>query len=436
MPLSFNPIEWTAFSGQKFSGRVYEGKHVALIVPEHFFSTNYVPEPNTVKALGPWPGVADSDLELLIRWLDSGFEFYRDFTGITPKQNSAYPAKSPVWFVSPEITMDAAGLGLIGTQGIQIGPAFFDYSIYAARKGQIIETIFWHELGRNFSVGAGSTTWDPGVKYVLTEELSVPTFMHFYTKTYDEFLLDQNYQLPRYFLADDSAVWATAVNSPYPKPDIPDFLQSASLRNSYNGGDLRPALTWQFYLENGYAAWEEFAKWLFLTDLSNDNLNDQTQIVEKMNAVSGRFDYTFVFKTGWQIVDHILAPRARDEAFVVANKSVYLGSRFEDIIRMEAGPQSRVDGGDGFDTLHVDLPFSKIHREAIQKWVYSFSTTDGTCHVSASNVERVIFSDGVVKELNQEYDALGLMVNSVQPELDASGRLWVNISFSEAIKKH
>ena len=143
--------------------RVYKGAHIAMLVPDQWFY-NFVPEPNTVIMYGPWKGINDNAIEFTLNWLDKGYEFYKDFVGLEPAVSSITPGYIPIAFVDQTC---GAGCGFIGSAGIEIGKEYFAYQIYSAALGEVIQTIFWHELGRNFSIGTGSTNFDVGVKYVV-----------------------------------------------------------------------------------------------------------------------------------------------------------------------------------------------------------------------------------------------------------------------------
>ena len=425
-------VTYTAFDGSKWNMRVYEGAHVSLLIPDSWFS-NFPTTINSSYGVGPFPGLRADLLSFLVGQLDKGYEFYVSLTGREPANNPGAPNNLLRIAFLPEL-LDAAGRGLIGMKGVEIGGAYLEKSMYAALQGEVQQTIFWHELGRNFSIGYG----DVGVKYVLTDYLSLPTFMGWeYGVAYNQFVLDQNYLLGRYYLVDSKSEVEGVLTPPYTKPLIPEILQSNSL-NSYNGGDIRPGIAYQYYLEHGIDSYRALAKFLSNTP-SSTPASFVADLVAIANQNASGLDYSYLLKNGsWQINSYLTAgPKEIQLSKVIGKIGVYdIFSSANDTVTITSSGQFRLDGGDGYD--QVFLPFKYDSSVAIQtnKWVTVVTSKVYDFKLVLDFFEKLSFSDGQVVDISVPYNSLFPVIKEIsQATYSSTGTplAVIKIAFSEPV---
>jgi len=426
-------VTYTAFDGSKWNMRVYEGAHVSLLIPDSWFS-NFPTTINSSYGVGPFPGLRADLLSFLVGQLDKGYEFYVSLTGHEPANNPGAPNNLLRIAFLPELGA-AAGLGLIGMKGVEIGGAYLEKSMYAALQGEVQQTIFWHELGRNFSVGFN----DVGVKYVLTDYMSMPTFMGWeYGEAYEQFVLDQNYLLPRYYLADNEAGINAILTPPYKKPNIDSALSSKSLSVFFNGGDIRPGIAYQYYLEQGFDAYKAFAGYLLNNSSSNPG-QFVADIVTVANNNPLGLDYSYLLKNGsWQINNLISGgPKNVQLQQAYGKMGVYqLFGAESDTIKITSSGQFRLDGGDGYDQVTLPIAYDTNINISIDDWITVVTSEENNLRVVLNFFEKISFSDGKSIDVSVPYNSLFPFVEQISNTLYKTGYEAFNsikISFSEPI---
>jgi hypothetical protein len=425
-------VTYTAFDGSTWNMRVYEGKHTSFLIPDSWFP-NFPTEINLSYGAGPWPGLQEKDIAFLLTQIDRGYEFYTYLTGHEPAENSGAPNNLLRIAFLPELGA-AAGLGLIGIKGIELGKAALEHGIYAAERGQVNATIFWHEMGRNFGVGSN----DVGVKYVLVDELNIKTFMSWFGTAYEQFSLDQNYLLPRYYLADPNSGILGVLTPPYTKPYIPPDLLSGNFGTAYNGGDVRSGIAYQFYLEQGLQAYKQYAEFLL-----NNTSSTPEQFIYDLVAIANQnasgLDYSYLLKNGsWQINSYLTAgPKEIQLSKVIGKIGVYdIFSSANDTVTITSSGQFRLDGGDGYD--QVFLPFKYDSSVAIQtnKWVTVVTSKVYDFKLVLDFFEKLSFSDGQVVDISVPYNSLFPVIKEIsQATYSATGTplAVIKIAFSEPV---
>lgn len=425
--LNYDLTNYTDFSGKNWTMRVYNGTYVSLLIPDVWYTDSSWRHIDASYGAPAWPGLRDDLISFLIQKLDQGYLYYKDVFGYEP------PGDGPVKiaFVSG---MGAAGLGVVGGKGFQVGPATLEYSMYAALDNKVPETIFWHEMGRNFGIGAN----DVGIKFVLTERLGIDGFMGWQSVVSDkQFAIDQVYLLGRYFLADPAAVVDGFMTPPYNKPKIPDPLKSATFVNLYNGGDIRTGLIYQFYLENGFEAYKSLIQAL-VPYLGQDPVQFVSTAVDAMNSTTTQgLDYSFWLKSSsWNISQAILSGPSQ---LAIAQTQGKLGDmlllgRGDDYVQVTTPGNFRIDAGDGYDTVKLPFPSTAVISNKQTRWKRVIKTDSSS--IVLDFVEEFRFSDGQTTVVAQPENSMFPWLSKISTGIfPIGGKLLpaIKFSFTEAL---
>jgi len=381
---------YTSFDGKTYKMRAYNGKHVALLIQEkHLNSINWLQIKESYGG-GPWPGFKDEYLEFLVDQLDAGYEFYTELFGHEPAENPGAP-NGLLRIAFPDETC-GAGCGLVGMKGLEIGPYYLEASIYAAKEKKVQQTIFWHELGRNFGIGYN----DFGIKYVLVSELKVPTFMGWeYGVSYRQFELNDIYLIPRYYLADPRAKLEGYGTDPYKRAAIPPQLTSEANYNA-NSSTLRAAMSNHYYLENGLKAYGEMVKESDSYNSNNTELGSINGLIAYMTEKNGLgLDYSFWQKNNkWAIKSKIELDQQNTTLSQSAGKvgDFLLLGRDNDFVQITTQGQFRIDAGDGYDVVKLPFPRSSVTYDKQTRWKRVILTASSK--IVLDFVEKIEFSDG------------------------------------------